>query len=152
MSHAGYSTNNCRRAADGETDWHRTFSCGFSSSISTMSERGRRRVTISSRMRSASFLRFGISGKSIEVEGGKERCGVPVGIDSDALSGHIIDNDGVDTLAKQLGAAVFQSILGLGREPHDELAGASLTRNFGEDVFSGREFERERAGALELVA
>src|SRR6478672_5521898 len=107
MSHAGYSTINCRRAADGETDWLRTFSCGFSSSsISTMSERGRRRVTISSRMRSAS-LRFGIY--------------------SDALAGHIIDDNGIDALAKQLGAAVFQSILGLGGEPHDELAGASLT-------------------------
>ena len=41
--------------------------------------------------------------------------------------------------------------VGFGGEADDELAGAAAADNLGENVLSRREFERERAGALELV-
>ena len=64
---------------------------------------------------------------------------------------HIVDHDGVGALAQQLGAAIFHAVLGLGGKADDQLPGTAAAHHFGQNVFSGRELQRERTGALELL-
>ena len=54
-------------------------------------------------------------------------------------------------LRQQLGAAIFHAVLSLGGKADDELAGPAAAHHFGKNVFSGREFERQRTAALELL-
>ena len=67
------------------------------------------------------------------------------------LAGDIVDDDSIRAFAQQLGAAIFLGVLGLRGEADDELAGAAAARDLGKNVLSGRELERERTGALELL-
>ena len=101
-------------------------------------------------MRSAS-LRFGISGSSIEVEVVRNVA---------ALRSASIPTPSPETSFTTMASAPLRSslarpfsnrVLSLCRETDDELAGPSLPRNFGEDVFGRREFERDRPGALQLL-
>ena len=54
-------------------------------------------------------------------------------------------------LREQLGAAVFHAVFCFGGKTDNELAGTAAADDLGQDVFSRREFERERPGALELL-
>ena len=89
-----------------------------------------------------------------QVDGGggsEEGGGVEVGVEANAFAGDVVEDDGVDAFAKQLGAAVFELVFGFGGEANDELAGAALADDFGEDVFCGQELDGDGAGALELL-
>ena len=74
---------------------------------------------------------------------GQERGRVGVGVDAHALAGHVVDHNGVGALGEQLGAAVFHAVLGLGGKADDELAGTAAAHHLGQNVFSGREFQRD---------
>ncbi len=72
---------------------------------------------------------------------------VAIGVEADALAGHVVDYDGVELFGSQLLARIFEDILGFRGKADDDLR-LLAERNLLEDIGSRFKLQRDRPFAF----